>query len=625
MIMIPELGIFSLIIAFVLAGILATSQWVAFKGNTLTLLWGKIGFIILGFATLVLCFIQNNFSVSYVALNSNTALPFIYKICAVWGAHEGSLLLWILILALWTIAVIPLKQQRIVAVLSMISAGLLFILLHTSNPFLRLLPDYPPQGIDLNPLLQDPGFVLHPPILYLGYVGFVIPFAFSISALLEKDQAGAWVQMARPFALMAWGFLTIGIALGSWWAYYELGWGGWWFWDPVENASLMPWLMGGALCHALMLSSKRKQYLGWCHLLAMGTFILSLMGTFLVRSGMISSVHAFASDPKRGLYILLFLFSVFMASFVLFLWRWRPTKSGVENEILTKDAGILLGNVLLVVMTLTVLLGTLYPLAMEIFLEKRMSVGAPYFKTMFTPFVAILLLLMSLVPYIPWESGSFSKLLAIMIRRIRIPLIAFLGSALVLALVGLRDFFAYGGVLLATWLIISILYRCVQKGRWGMGLAHIGLGISIIGMILVNHLETEVQTQLAVGQSKTLGDTTVRFQSLEVKNGPNFEGRQGHFTIERAGKSIAELYPEKRYFPARETVMTEVAIRPGFLGDYFIALGEKLDDDRWSVRIHIKPFVRWIWFGAVLIAVGAFYSGSCQLRKNNGGKKQLDL
>lgn len=614
MIMIPELGLFCLIIAFVLAGILATSQWVNIKGNMLALLWGKIGFIVLGFATLILCFIQNNFSVSYVALNSNTDLPFIYKICAVWGAHEGSLLLWILILALWTMMVIPLKQKRIIAVLSTISMGFLFLLLHTSNPFQRLLPDYPAQGIDLNPLLQDPGFVLHPPILYLGYVGFVIPFAFSIAALLEKDQTGAWVQMARPYALMAWGFLTIGIALGSWWAYYELGWGGWWFWDPVENASLMPWLMGGALCHALMLSSKRKQYVGWCHLLAMGTFILSLMGTFLVRSGMISSVHAFASDPKRGIYILLFLFGVLAVSFALFIWRWRPVKSDIDTQ--TKDGGILLGNVLLVVMTLTVLLGTLYPLAMEIFLEKRMSVGAPYFRTMFTPLVTLLLLLMSIVPYISWEKGSLSN--------IKAPLVIFVGGVLIFIVVGRRDLLAYAGVLLAACLIVSMLYRCLQKNlknRWGMGLAHIGLGVSIIGMILVNHLETEVQTQLAVGGSVTLKDVTFLFRSIEVKNGPNFEGRQAHFSIEKEGKEIAELYPEKRYFPARETVMTEVAIWPGFLKDYFIALGEQLEDGRWSIRIHIKPFIRWIWLGAILIACGAFYSGASQIRRENVSKK----
>lgn len=616
MIIIPELGLFSLVIAFVLAGVIASSQWVKLNGNLVTLLWGKIGFIVLGFLTLVLCFVQNNFSVSYVALNSNTQLPFLYKICAVWGAHEGSLLLWILILALWTTLVIPLKQKRLIAVLSMISLGFLFILLHTSNPFLRLLPDYPEQGIDLNPLLQDPGFVLHPPILYIGYVGFAIPFAFSMVALIEKDQTGKWVDFARPFALMAWSFLTIGIALGSWWAYYELGWGGWWFWDPVENASLMPWLMGGALCHALMLSSQRREYTGWCHLLAIGAFVLSLMGTFLVRSGMISSVHAFASDPKRGFTILLFLISVLMLSFGLFSWRWRPTSKAQREYTQVKDAGVLLGNVLLVVMTLTVLLGTLYPLAMEVFLEKRMSVGAPYFSALFTPLVAILLLLMSVVPYFSWERARFANL--------KVPMIIFSGLAGIFVILGTRNFLTYGGVLLATGLILSMAYRCFQRGfthRWGMLLAHAGLGMSIIGMVLVNHLETELQTQLAVGEAATLGDATFLFRSLVVKDGSNFEGRQGHFTIEKAGKRVAELYPEKRYFPARETVMTEVAISPGFWKDYFIALGEQREDGRWSLRIQIKPFIRWIWLGAILIAVGAFYSGIIQLRKSHGNKK----
>lgn len=615
MIIIPELGLFCLIIAFVLAGILASSQWFKINGNIATLLWVKIGFIVLGFLTLVLCFIQNNFTVSYVALNSNTQLPFIYKICAVWGAHEGSLLLWILILALWTIGVIRLKQQRLIAVLSMISLGFLFILLHTSNPFLRLLPDYPEQGIDLNPLLQDPGFVLHPPILYIGYVGFAIPFAFSMVALLEKDQTGKWAQLARPYALIAWGFLTIGIALGSWWAYYELGWGGWWFWDPVENASFMPWLMGGALCHALMLSSQRREYIGWCHLLAIGTFVLSLMGTFLVRSGMISSVHAFASDPKRGITILLFLLIVLMVSFVLFSWRWRPVSTD-QREVSLKDAGVLLGNVLLVVMTLTVLLGTLYPLAMEVFLQKRMSVGAPYFSTLFTPLVALLLFLMSVVPYFSWERARFANL--------KVPMIIFLGLGGIFIVVGSQHFLTYGGVLLAISLILSMIYRCVQQGvrhRWGMMLAHTGLGVSIIGMVLVNHLETELQTQLAVGEKATLGDTTFVFQSLIVKNGANFEGRQGHFTIEKAGKRGVELYPEKRYFPARKTVMTEVAISAGFWKDYFIALGEQREDDRWSVRIQIKPFIRWIWLGAMLIAVGAFYSGMIQLRRSHDNEK----
>ena len=618
MMIIPELGLFSLVLAFLLACVLALSPFIVSNNRTAGLLWGQFAFVLLGFSTLILCFLQNNFSVNYVASNSYTDLPFIYKFCATWGAHEGSLLLWILMLTGWALLLKPFQNRSSEAVLGGICAGFLFILLQTSNPFLRILPEYPAQGIDLNPLLQDPGFIIHPPFLYLGYVGFAIPFACSIGALLKRDQTEAWVKMARPFALMAWGFLTIGIALGSWWAYYELGWGGWWFWDPVENASLMPWLMGGALCHALMLASHRKQYLGWCHLLAIGTFILSLMGTFLVRSGMISSVHAFAADPKRGIYILVFLFAIMMGSFLLYTLRWRSVSVSQKEEILSKGSGILLGNILLVVMTFTVLLGTLYPLFMEVIAQKRMSVGGPYFQTMFMPLVAALLLCMSIVPYIHWEKERFISLL-----------MRFKNSTVLLIIVGIficlkLPFGLQGmGLVLAAGLIMATLGKVLQKrqrANWGMVLAHIGLAISIMGMILVNHLESEQEMRLAIGQSVSVGQTKFTFQQVERKQGPNYEGRRGHFLIAEKSKPPKNLYPEKRYFQARELVMTETAILPGFLKDYYIALGELYDDDTWSVKIYVKPFVRWIWLGALFIAFGAFYSGFCswqQMRKNN--------
>lgn len=632
MIIIPELGLFSLVIAFCMACLLATLPLLGLSTSKTTyasfakpLLWGQAAFVVLGFLTLMLCFVQNNFTVEYVALNSNTHLPLIYKLCAVWGAHEGSLLLWAMILSVWMVGASIVSslqtsrdQEWSLAILGAVSAGFLFLLLHTSNPFIRLLPLSPAEGVDLNPLLQDAGMIIHPPFLYMGYVGFAIPFAFSISALIQNDRDGAWVKLARPFALLAWAFLTVGIVLGSGWAYYELGWGGWWFWDPVENASLMPWLLGTALCHALLISSERKRYFAYSHLLAIGTFILSLMGTFLVRSGLISSVHAFSTDPKRGSFILAFIFIVMISSFGLYVCRFVKPKASQDAEIVSRVSFMLLGNVVLVVMTFSVLLGTLYPLAMEVIAHKRMSVGPPYFSAIMAPLIVILLLIMSITPYIHWDQDSLSSLG----KRLKTPLSIFALFAIVFSLgashlLGL-PLYAIGGVVLGFWLLLATLYKQMSKAnsprRWGMVLAHSGLGMFIIGVTLVNTLEMECETQLAVGQSVELKAKEFVFNDIQAHQGSNFEGRKGLFIIKQKGKEIGRLSPEKRYFPARDIVMTETAIKPGFFQDYYIALGEQFEDGSWSVRIYIKPFVRWIWIGGLLIGMGAAFSGWVLLR-----------
>jgi cytochrome c-type biogenesis protein CcmF len=423
--------------------------------------------------------------------------------------------------------------------------------------------------------------------------------------------------LARPFALLAWAFLTVGIVLGSGWAYYELGWGGWWFWDPVENASLMPWLLGGALCHALLISSERKQFLAWSHLLAIGTFVLSLMGTFLVRSGLISSVHAFASDPKRGTFILAFILLVLVLSFGLYVYRLKP-KDPLASQGVNRGSFMLLGNGVLVVMTLTVLLGTLYPLAMEVIAQKRLSVGPPYFSAIMTPLMVILVLFMSITPYLQWDQDSLSNLKKRLLKPSMLYFIAaavfYVGASSLLAL----PYYAIGGVLLGAWLILATLYKQIGKSkaisRWGMVLAHCGLGVFIIGVTLVKSLETEFETRLAVGQSVELGSKEFLFDDIQPFQGPNFESRRGAFVIKQNGNVVGRLFPEKRYFSAREIVMTETAIKAGFFVDYYIALGERFEDGSWSVRIYIKPFVRWIWMGGLLIAMGAAFSGWGLLR-----------
>jgi cytochrome c-type biogenesis protein CcmF len=624
--MIPEFGLFSLIIALGLASVLVLAGFYPrlqplMRPATFSLSF----FIFFSFITLVYCFIQDDFSVAYVAQNANTKLPFIYKLCAVWGGHEGSLLLWVFILSLWTLGLTILSRpipdpilRRILAVLGAIHIGFLLLLLHTSNPFIRLLPISPTDGADLNPLLQDPGFVMNPPYVYLGYVGFAIPFAFAMAMMLSPKDNFPWTKWARPYALLAFGFLTIGICLGSWWAYYELGWGGWWFWDPVENASFMPWLIGAALVHALKVSSQKPLFSSWSILLALCAFILSLVGTFLVRSGVLSSVHAFASDPARGVFILYFLATVMIGAFGLYLYHLQRAPEAKPMRLVYKESFILLGNVIFVVATATVLLGTLYPLIMEVLMKEKISVGPPYYNAVFVPIMLPLLLIMSLAPYTHWEHDSFKAIGARLWKMA-------LTSLIVLAITGYLvwqqlSVMAFIGILLGTFVIASALYQ-LKRGfsavRLGMILAHVGLGVSVLGIALTTALETESEVKLATGEKVTLQGYRISFVGVEDKDGPNYIGKQGHFEIAKDNHVIASLYPEKRFFIAREIMMTETAIDPGFFRDFYIALGERFQDGTWSVRIYIKPFVRWLWLGGLMIAWGACFTAINALRRNH--------
>lgn len=633
--MIPELGLFSLILALMMSlvltvlptwGLLSPKRAYLQKMTT-PAVYGQWLFVTLSFITLVFSFVNNDFSIGYVAHNSHTLLPLIYKMCATWGAHEGSLLLWALILSIWTLAVAIVYQKhtalfftRVKIILGAVNVGILLLLLQTSNPFLRLLPFAPEDGVDLNPLLQDPAFVSHPPFLYMGYVGFAVPFAFAIAALWQGDKTLPWAQWARPWSLLAWGFLTIGIMLGSWWAYYELGWGGWWFWDPVENASFMPWLMGAALSHALLVCTKKKLFNSWCLLLAICTFLLSLMGTFLVRSGILSSVHSFASDPLRGTYILSFLAIVLIGSLGLYFNRITLWKSEQRPALLSKAAFILLANMILVVATATVLLGTLYPLMMEVFLSERISVGPPYFNAVFVPIVLPIFILMAVAPHLRWEKEN-AHLLRKRMQKTSLLLIA--GAVLVIGCTyAILPPQSLIGLLLGLGMIggtLKLLHHLNWR-RIAMILAHLGLGVTVLGISLTTALETEKEMKMAPSEKVHIKGYDFTFEGIEDIQGPNFVGKKANFLIEQQGKKIAQVYPEKRFFIPRQMPLSETAIHVGIWQDFYIALGEKLDNDNWSVRLYMKPFVRWVWLGGLFIALGAILSGLMAFQKKEEEK-----
>lgn len=626
--MIPEFGLFTLIIALGFSAVLmAGGVYRPLAVLQRPAIVGLTAFVTFSFFTLVYSFVNDDFSVSYVAHNSNTALPFIYKLCAAWGGHEGSLLLWVFILSLWSLCVMLLSRalpnsiaRSLYAVFGAIHTGFLLLLLHTSNPFIRLLPVKPTEGADLNPLLQDPGFVMHPPFLYLGYVGFAIPFAFAIASMLNPKENFTWAKWARPYALLAFAFLTVGISLGSWWAYYELGWGGWWFWDPVENASFMPWLVGAAAVHALRVSSLKPLFNSWSLLLALCAFILSLVGTFLVRSGVLSSVHAFASDPKRGVFILYFLSAVMIGSFGLYLTHLQKSQSDTRFRFVSKESFILLGNIIFVTATATVLLGTLYPLIMEVLSNEKISVGSPYYATVFVPIMMPLLLLMSLAPYTFWEQDTAKALLGRLIK----PLL--LGLCLLAAAYAWWHLpvMSLLGVGLGALVVLSALFQLRTRLTFikvGMVLAHIGLGLAVLGISLTSALETETEVQLAIGRSVKVADYDVKFEALSDQEGPNYVGKQGHFVIAKNDQIVANMFPEKRFFTQRETMMTETAIDPGLLRDVYIALGERFNDGTWSVRIYVKPFVRWLWLGGIMVALGAFIAGLCALQSKDDRRR----
>ena len=634
--MIPELGHLAMILALCLAVVQATLPLIgAWRGDRQWMglaqpaAWGQFAFLGFSFACLTYAFMVDDFSVAYVAHNSNSALPWYYKFSAVWGAHEGSLLLWAFILAGWTFAVAIFSRQlpedmlaRVLGVMGLISIGFLLFLIVTSNPFERLLPQVPMDGRDLNPLLQDFGLIVHPPMLYMGYVGFSVAFAFAIAALLGGRLDAAWARWSRPWTLVAWAFLGLGIALGSWWAYYELGWGGWWFWDPVENASFMPWLVGTALIHSLAVTEKRGVFKSWTVLLAIAAFSLSLLGTFLVRSGVLTSVHAFATDPERGVFILIFLLMVVGGSLTLFAMRAPVVKSQVGFGLWSRETLLLVNNLLLVVATAMILLGTLYPLLLDALSGAKLSVGPPYFNAMFVPLIGALMLTLGVGILVRRKDTPLKWLLS-MLTPVLITSVVLggLGSLLF----GDFNWAVLAVSLLAAWVVIAGIRDLLDKTRhkglfkgmrslapsyWGMHLAHLGLAVCAIGVVLTSHQSAERDLRLAPGESLSLGGYEFVFEGAVHHEGPNFTSDKATIRVLDGDKQIATLHPEKRLYTVQQMPMTEAGIDAGFTRDLYVALGEPLGDGAWAVRVHIKPFVRWIWLGALMMGLGGVLAAS---------------
>ncbi len=640
--MIPELGHFALILALLVAIAQGTLPLVGAQRRDASLMGfakpaARAQFLLVAFSfgCLAYSFATSDFSVDLVAQHSNTQLPLHYRIAATWGSHEGSLLLWVLMLTGWATAVTLRSRNlpaallaRVLAVMGLVSVGFLLFLLFTSNPFLRLIPAAP-EGRDLNPLLQDPGMVIHPPMLYMGYVGFSVAFAFSIAALIGGKLDATWARWSRPWTTAAWSFLTIGIALGSWWAYYELGWGGWWFWDPVENASFMPWLVGTALLHSLAVTEKRGTFKSWTVLLAIVAFSLSLLGTFLVRSGVLTSVHAFATDPARGVFILVFLAIVIGGSLTLYAARAGAVGAGAGFEPVSRESLLLANNVLLVVAMASVLLGTLYPLFLDALNLGKISVGPPYFDAVFFPLMAPLAFLMGVGPVAAWRRASLPD----MWTRLKWAFAISVITALVVPFaVGRWSPLISLGLFLAFWITASTIAVIVQRLRqspqrglaaklsansaawYGMIFAHLGIAVFIVGVTMVKSYGIEQNLTMTQGQTVSIGGYDWTFKGVTPVNGPNYSGMAGAIEMRRDGKLLETLRPEKRVYNASGMPMTEAAIDTGFLGDRYVSLGDPVSDQgiagAWAVRIFIKPFVDWIWGGAFLMALGGFIAMS---------------
>jgi len=640
--MIPELGQFALILALCMSVVLATVPMIGSLNNTPG--WvalarpaalGQFTFLVISFGCLVSAFLNNDFSVLYVAQNGNSQLPDIYKISAVWGAHEGSLLLWALTLGTWTVAVALFSRKlpaemlaRVLSVMGMISIGFISFLLFTSNPFERIFP-VPLEGGDLNPLLQDFGLAIHPPMLYMGYVGLSVAFSFAIAALIGGKLDAAWARWSRPWTLIAWVFLTLGIALGSWWAYYELGWGGWWFWDPVENASFMPWLVATALIHSLAVTEKRGAFKRWTVLLALTAFSLSLLGTFLVRSGVLTSVHSFAADPARGLFILVFLCIVIGGSLILYAWRAPEVTSGGRFDLFCRETLLLGNNVLLVVITAFILLGTLAPLIYDAMGWGKISVGFPWFTTMFVIFTPFLVMLMGIGPLARWKRQDVGDLA----RQMRLALLVSIGGGILLALPLFHEGNIWIGlaVMLSLWIVSSLVISLRQRFRYrkglagilrdfgargsgsyyGMIIAHFGIAVFIIGVTFVTQFDVEQDIRMSPGQTVELAGHTFRFDGAEAVQGPNYRADRGTIRVfNSAGQEVAVLNPEKRTYLVQTRPMTEAGIDPGFTRDIYVSLGETLGNGDWSLRLYFKPFIRWIWLGSILIGVGGLLAAT---------------
>ncbi len=550
-----------------------------------------------------------------------------YKFSAVWGNHEGSLLLWALILCMWIAAVAVFSPQlpllvlsRVLAVMGGVGVGFMSFSLLTSNPFARLLPSIPADGNDLNPLLQDPGLIIHPPLLYMGYVGFSVAFAFAIAALLGGRMDASWARWSRPWTNVAWAFLTLGIMLGSWWAYYELGWGGWWFWDPVENASFMPWLAGTALVHSLAVTEKRGLFKSWTVLLAIFAFSLSLLGTFLVRSGVLTSVHAFATDPARGMFILVFLAIVVGGSLVLYALRAPAVSSRVSFSWVSRESLLLFNNVVFTVATLTVLFGTLFPLIVDALGMGKYSVGPPYFNAVFVPLMALLAPVMAFGPISRWKRDSTQRWKA----ELLLPGIAAVLCAVTLPLLHADyNLWVALAVLLAAWLVLGLLrdlwfrmggaagfpggLRRITPSYWGMVLAHLGFAACIIGVVATSQYAIEHDLKMSPGDTDSLAGYDFRFIEVAQVRGPNYLADEARFEVTRDGESVAYMAPQKRRYLASGSMMTEAAIDPGVFRDLFVAMGEPIGESgAWAIRLHYKPMIRWMWVGAILMAFGAF-------------------
>ncbi|MFA0060844.1 heme lyase CcmF/NrfE family subunit [Vibrio cyclitrophicus] len=631
--MIAEIGHFAMILSLGLALLLSVLPlYGAARNNTLLmnsarpLSWGMFGFLAISFFILCYAFYTNDFTIQYVASNSNSQLPWYYRITAVWGAHEGSLLLWVLIQAGWTVAVATFSRgmpqesvARVLAIMGLITVGFLLFIIVTSNPFLRTLPFFPVDGRDLNPLLQDPGLIIHPPMLYMGYVGFSVAFSFAIASLMSGRLDTAWARWSRPWTIAAWLFLTVGIALGSWWAYYELGWGGWWFWDPVENASFMPWLAGTALMHSLAVTEKRGTFKAWTVLLAISAFSLSLLGTFLVRSGILVSVHAFASDPARGMFILGFLVFVIGGSLLLFAVKGASVRVRGNFDLVSRENALLGNNILLIAALVVVLVGTLLPLVHKQLGLGSVSIGAPFFDMLFFWLMIPFSFLLGIGPLIRWKRDNLSKLVKPMLVSGAFSLGL---SALIVALLAYRfSGTAFAGWVMAFWIIFMHGFELYERAthrhtflkgltklprsHWAMMCGHIGLAVTVIGIAMVQNYSIERDVRLAPGESYQLEEYDFLFTGVRDKDGPNYDGYIADFEITKEGKYINTLHAEKRFYTTAKSMMTEAAIDRGVTRDLYIAMGERLDDNKsWAVRIYYKPFVRWIWAGSLIMAIG---------------------
>ena len=638
--MILELGHFALVLAFVLTTLQvilpSLGTWrgdPALVRSADSLALGQAVMVLLAYLALTMSFVMHDFSVAYVANNSNSELPLHYRISGVWGGHEGSLLLWALVLSGWTVAVMALSRRlpvlfraRVLIVLGFISLGFLAFMLATSNPFDRLIPPAM-EGRDLNPLLQDPGLVIHPPLLYMGYVGFAVAFAFAVAALWGGQLHAAWARWTRPWVTAAWTFLTLGIALGSWWAYHELGWGGWWFWDPVENASFMPWLAGTALIHSLAVTEKRNTFKRWTVLLALLAFSLSLLGTFLVRSGVLVSVHAFATDPERGVFILIFLGLVIGSSLSLYAFRARHLESSGHFELMSRETFLLFNNLFLIVATFSILLGTLYPLIIAVLDLPSMSVGAPYFNAIFVPLALPLLFLCAIGPVSRWKRARLREIL----RRLQVPLAValILGVAIPLSAYGTAPGITILSVMLGIWCMggaIAVLWRQFTRmrrgtGAWyslrhiprhllGMASAHLGLGVVALGIAFSATFSQERESVMQPGDTVVLASRVFQFHGVTSVAGPNYDAIRGEISVRRDEAELTRLYPEKRTYRVQRSPMTEAAIYSTFWSDTYAALGEAAPNGSWGVRLYVKPMIQWLWIGAILMTVGGLLAMS---------------